>query len=64
MATQAEAIMRFAAFTKLTLHRAMPGTEQVPSRLQRMLRPRDDTSGQCHLLGWGALHETFGFTPT
>lgn len=31
--------LRFAVFTKLTAHEAMPGTEQVTSRLQRLLRP-------------------------
>jgi hypothetical protein len=31
--------LRFAVFTRLTLHEAMPGTEQVPGRLQRFLRP-------------------------
>ena len=30
--------LRFAVFTRLTLHEAMPGTERVPSRLQRPLR--------------------------
>ena len=31
--------LRFAVFTRLTLHEAMPGTEQVQSRLQRLLGP-------------------------
>jgi hypothetical protein len=29
----------FAVFTRLTRHEAMPGTEQVASRLRRLLRP-------------------------
>ena len=31
--------LRFAVFTGLTRHEAMPGTEQVQSRLQRLLGP-------------------------
>ncbi len=31
--------LRFAVFARLTLHEAMPGTEQVPGRVQRLLRP-------------------------
>jgi hypothetical protein len=31
--------LRFAVFTRLTRDDAMPGTEQVPGRLQRLLRP-------------------------
>ena len=31
--------LRFAVFARLTRHEAMPGTEQMPSRLQRFLRP-------------------------
>jgi hypothetical protein len=30
--------MRFAVFTRLTRHEAIPGTEQVSSRLQQVLR--------------------------
>ena len=30
---------RFGVFARLTVHEAMPGTEQVPGRLQRFLRP-------------------------
>ena len=30
---------RFAFFARLTRHEAMPGTEQIPGRLQRLLRP-------------------------
>ena len=29
----------FAVFARLTRHEAMPGTEQVTSRLRRLLRP-------------------------
>jgi len=29
---------RFAVFTMLTRHEAMPGTEQAPGRLQRLVR--------------------------
>ena len=31
--------LRFAVFARLTLHEAIPGTEQVQSRLQRLLGP-------------------------
>ena len=30
--------LRFAVFTRLTRHEAIPGTERVPSRLQQVLR--------------------------
>ena len=30
--------LRFAVFTRLTRHEAIPGTEQMPGRLQRVLR--------------------------
>ena len=30
--------LRFAVFTRLTRHEAIPGTEQVPHRLQQVLR--------------------------
>jgi hypothetical protein len=31
--------LRFAVFARLTRHEAMPGSEQIPSRVQRFLRP-------------------------
>jgi hypothetical protein len=31
--------LRYAVFARLTRHEAMPGTERIPGRLQRLLRP-------------------------
>jgi hypothetical protein len=47
--------LRFAVFTRLTRDDAMPGTEQVPGRLHRFLRPVIIIIGLVALLAVGWL---------